>query len=84
MKRADTKKLSTCQLKWIFVKKGMAIFICTFIGIPVFAQNPIPAIGYWRLHLNYKNTIQVIKGDKIYCVQVGFATRSFVGCFELK
>ena len=26
-----------------------------------------PPIGYWREHLNYQNTIQVLKGDKIYC-----------------
>ncbi len=31
------------------------------------AQNPIPAIGAWREHLNYQNTRQVIKGDRIYC-----------------
>lgn len=29
-----------------------------------FAQPPI---GNWREHLTYKNTIQVIKGDQIYC-----------------
>lgn len=31
------------------------------------AQNPIPPIGQWREHLNYQHTIQVIKGDYIYC-----------------
>ncbi len=31
------------------------------------AQNNIPPIGQWREHLNYQHTIQVLKGDKIYC-----------------
>lgn len=31
------------------------------------AQNPIPPIEHWREHLNYQNTIQVVKGDRIYC-----------------
>ena len=35
------------------------------------AQNTIPPLGQWREHLNYQQTIQVVKGDKIYC-----ATRS--------
>lgn len=30
------------------------------------AQSPIPAIGYWRDHLNYSDTRQVVNGDKIY------------------
>ena len=30
------------------------------------AQSPIPPIGYWRDHLNYSDTRQVVKGDKIY------------------
>jgi hypothetical protein len=41
-----------------------------FIGfhhIAIFSQNLIPPIGQWREHLNYQQTIQVIKGDKIYC-----------------
>ena len=31
------------------------------------AAAQIPPIGQWREHLNYQQTIQVIKGDKIYC-----------------
>ena len=41
-----------------------------FIGFhhtAIFSQNLIPPIGQWREHLNYQQTIQVIKGDKIYC-----------------
>lgn len=30
------------------------------------AQSTLPAIGYWRDHLNYSDTRQVVKGDKIY------------------
>jgi hypothetical protein len=30
-------------------------------------QTLIPPIGQWRDHLNYQQTIQVVKGDKIYC-----------------
>ncbi len=51
-----------------------AVHSCALIAVGImllplfsFAQNPIPPIGYWREHLNYQNTIQVIKGDKIYC-----------------
>ncbi len=31
------------------------------------AQNLIPPIGQWREHLNCQNTIQIIKGDLLYC-----------------
>jgi ligand-binding sensor domain-containing protein len=55
-------------------KTGLLIFIiCYFISafvclpIPVFSQNPIPPIGQWRDHLNYQQTIQVLKADKIFC-----------------
>jgi len=67
IKTEDIISVPTYQLKWNIVKTGIAFFICTIINCTVFAQNPLPAIGYWRLHLNYKNTVQVIKGDKIYC-----------------
>lgn len=32
-----------------------------------YSQNIVPPIGQWRDHLNYQQTIQVLKGDKIYC-----------------
>ncbi len=32
-----------------------------------FSSNAQPPIGYWREHLPYQNTIQVLQGDKIYC-----------------
>jgi hypothetical protein len=42
-------------------------FSLFFSAIIVHAQNNIPPIGQWREHLNYQNTQQVVKGDKIYC-----------------
>src|SRR5476651_1765992 len=54
------------------MKKAVHSCILMAVGMTLlplfsFSQNPIPPIGYWREHLNYQNTIQVIKGDKIYC-----------------
>src|SRR5471030_506600 len=46
---------------------GLFFFSLLLISLPAIAQNPIPPIGDWREHLNYQNTIQVLKGDKIYC-----------------
>ena len=37
------------------------------ISISGSAQNTIPPVGQWREHLNYQHTIQVVKGDEIYC-----------------
>ena len=31
------------------------------------SQNLIPPIGQWREHLNCQNTIQIVKGDQLYC-----------------
>jgi hypothetical protein len=46
------------------------------LAIPILsrAQNPVPPIGQWREHLNYQQTVQVVKGDKIYCAT---ATNAF-------
>ena len=42
------------------------IFALLLLFSKVSAQkNPVP-IGQWREHLNYQNTFQVVKGDKIY------------------
>ena len=42
------------------------IFALLLLLSKVSAQkNPVP-IGQWREHLNYQNTFQVVKGDKIY------------------
>ncbi len=51
-------------------EKLIALMAFLFLAIMLNAQNSIPAIGYWREHLNYKNTIQVVKGDKIYCATI--------------
>ncbi|MBN8837500.1 MAG: hypothetical protein J0I09_09585 [Sphingobacteriia bacterium] len=47
-------------------KKINLFFSIAVVSVTIkgFAQLPI---GNWREHLTYKNTIQVIKGDKIYC-----------------
>jgi hypothetical protein len=50
----------------------LQLFVFTFLLSPctwniLSAQNLIPPIGQWRDHLNYQQTIQVIKGDKLYC-----------------
>ncbi|WP_353549008.1 two-component regulator propeller domain-containing protein [Sediminibacterium sp. KACHI17] len=37
------------------------LFICDTVTAQV------PPIGQWREHLNYQQTIQVIKGDRLYC-----------------
>ncbi len=49
------------------VKIIITLFTFHISHFTSYAQNPIPPIGYWREHLNYQNTIQVLKGDKIYC-----------------
>jgi ligand-binding sensor domain-containing protein len=38
---------------------------CLFISTIVSAQ--VPPVGQWREHLNYQQTIQVVKGDQLYC-----------------
>ncbi|MCW3088692.1 MAG: hypothetical protein JWQ78_2078 [Sediminibacterium sp.] len=43
------------------------IFLAFFSFTTTSAQNPVPPIGQWREHLNYQNTIQVVKGDQVYC-----------------
>lgn len=45
--------------------------VCCLLTITLvqlsWSQNKIPPIGQWRDHLNYRNAIQVLQGDKIYC-----------------
>jgi hypothetical protein len=43
------------------------IFFGTLLYFPAHTQTVIPPIGEWREHLSYQNTIQVVKGDKLYC-----------------
>ena len=52
------------------VKYYLVSFLFSFLLIQqhtAFSQNLIPPIGQWREHLNYQQTIQVVKGDKLYC-----------------
>lgn len=52
-----------CMLRLSFI-------FCFLLPLTLLAQNPIPPIGEWREHLNYQQTIQVVKGDKIYCATI--------------
>lgn len=48
-----------------YIRRGIFLsFYFLFFG-SVFAQ--VPPIGQWREHLNYQQTIQVVKGDRLYC-----------------
>lgn len=57
--------LYRCKYNTLIPFFGIVCLI--FISDSCFSQNPIPPIGQWREHLNYQNTIQVIKGDQLYC-----------------
>lgn len=48
-----------------FIKQGICTLYCLLIFNVILAQ--IPPIGKWREHLNYQQTIQVVKGDRLYC-----------------
>jgi len=38
------------------------------ISFPLFAQDPLPPVGFWREHLPYNSAIDVTSGDgRIYC-----------------
>ncbi len=45
----------------------LCILSSAFCSLSSYSQTALQPIGYWREHLNYQNTIQVVKGDKIYC-----------------
>ncbi len=49
-----------------YIKIALVISLFT-IHSSLIAQNSLVPIGYWREHLNYQSTQQVVKGDKIYC-----------------
>ncbi len=51
----------------LFQKSVAVAIIFPVIINAGFAQNPIPPIGQWREHLNYQQTLQVVKGDMLYC-----------------
>ncbi len=53
----------------VFRNYFFLLFLFSF-SISLSAQNPVPPIGEWREHFSYLNTIQVVKGDKIYCATV--------------
>ena len=63
--------IQSININWLKLHCFSAsVAVSLFLSFTSFAQNPIPAIGYWRQHLNYKNATAVVKGDKIYCATV--------------
>ncbi len=50
---------------WLF--RLLILVALVFCTTQPKAQNLPVAIGNWRAHLNYSKTIQVLKGDQIYC-----------------
>ena len=40
---------------------------CISIGNSLAQGNRIPPIGQWREHLSYRQALQVVKGDQLYC-----------------
>ncbi len=59
-------KINRLALRLI-CKVGFMTFLFSINAQSSHSQNPIPPIGQWREHLNYQNTIQVIRGDNLYC-----------------
>lgn len=56
------------KFAWATLRTLLLWFTLTLTAVSVVkAQNGIPPLGQWREHLNYQQTIQVVKGDKIYC-----------------
>lgn len=53
----------------IFWRKKICLLfcICLYLTSNIFSQSNLQPIGYWRDHLPYQNTIQVIQADKLYC-----------------
>ena len=51
------------------------IILCLCLSIIHLSEAQPPPIGYWREHLNYRSTIQVLKADQLYCAT---ATNLFV------
>lgn len=58
-------KSESLFIKWQFKVLLLSLFLV--FNFRASAQNSIPPIGQWREHLNYQNTIQVLKGDQLYC-----------------
>lgn len=53
-------------------KAGLSVLHRLLLWLPSFCYAAIsmaqmPPVGQWREHLNYQQTIQVVKGDRIYC-----------------
>lgn len=60
------------NLNRITVKAVKCLFILTFTGLLALQKsqgqgNSIQAIGQWREHLSYRQALQVLKGNQLYC-----------------
>ena len=51
-------RLYTCRI---------AIWLMGYLLMSHIITAQIPPIGQWREHLNYQQTIQVVKGSQLYC-----------------
>ncbi|MBC7720991.1 MAG: hypothetical protein H7068_03155, partial [Pedobacter sp.] len=56
-----------CNTKSGYTKIFLLFLLSAICHLPSVSQNALVPIGYWREHLNYQSTQQVVKGDKIYC-----------------
>ncbi|MBL0883345.1 MAG: hypothetical protein IBJ16_08395 [Chitinophagaceae bacterium] len=45
----------------------IAIWLMGYVLVSPITTAQVPPIGQWREHLNYQQTIQVVKGSQLYC-----------------
>ncbi len=62
--RASSFIITRCLFSCCHLSSIICLLFSVICSLSSYSQPPI---GYWREHLNYQNTIQVLKGDKIYC-----------------
>lgn len=55
-------RLYTCRML-----PAIAIWLMGYLLMSHITTAQIPPIGQWREHLNYQQTIQVVKGAQLYC-----------------
>ena len=61
------EQIKSC--KQFCYKKNYFIAFFVFVGFHLSSFSQ-PAIGFWREHLPYQNTIQVVKGNKVFCATI--------------
>lgn len=55
-------RLYTCRTLLL-----IAIWLMGYLLMSLNTRAQLPPIGQWREHLNYQQTIQVVKGSQLYC-----------------